>query len=464
MKRLFFLIVVLIATNTFAQTRVDSLKEAIDDHKMKLDGLDEKIANIVSDVEKLTKIKISGYIQSQFDYYDQESANYLKTANSIVPTGITNSFYIRRARLKATYEASNGIKFVLQPDFSTGNLALKDAYVVLNDRWLKTFSLWAGQFNRPNYEVEYSSSSREVLERSKLVKALYPGEREIGVKLEANPQQIPLKVQIAFLNGNFTGSEAKDVDNTKDLMARAVYSFKLQQQGIGIDFGVNGYYGKTRTKDSKYIQKSDLSIDSLGYAGQHLTRNWVGAELQVYWDFFGGLALKGEFITGQNVSLGSAQAPSITTKLDTSLTNYPGKTITNVATDGSFTVTTNTSSKVTMPGNNHLYQITTTKTVTKPNLVRNFSGYYIYLIKNIGKSHQFVVRWDNYKPNTMDADKISSYSDLTFNTLTLGWNYFFDENIRCTLGYEMPMNKTNNTTFKSDVLDNTISVRLQAKF
>ena len=53
------------------------------------------------------------------------------------------------------------------PTFHRETLALKDAYLVLNDRWTKAFSLTAGKFNRPNYEVEYSSSQRELPERSK---------------------------------------------------------------------------------------------------------------------------------------------------------------------------------------------------------------------------------------------------------------------------------------------------------
>ena len=94
----------------------------------------------------------------------------------------TNTFYIRRARIKFTYEPVDGVKFVLQPDFSTGNLTLKDAYAVVNIPKLKDVTLWAGQFNRPDYEVEYSSSQREVFERSRVIRAIYPGEREIGVK------------------------------------------------------------------------------------------------------------------------------------------------------------------------------------------------------------------------------------------------------------------------------------------
>ena len=70
-------------------------------------------------------------------------------------------------------------------------LQLKDAYAVVNIPKLKNWTLWAGQMNRPNYEVEYSSSSREVLERARVTTTIYPGEREIGAKLEYNGTKIP---------------------------------------------------------------------------------------------------------------------------------------------------------------------------------------------------------------------------------------------------------------------------------
>ena len=49
------------------------------------------------------------------------------------------------------------------------------------------------------------------------------------------------------------GTQAKDVDSKKDLMARLVYSVKLPAAGIGIDFGANGYYGGTRVKTNPFI-------------------------------------------------------------------------------------------------------------------------------------------------------------------------------------------------------------------
>ena len=131
----------------------DTLKENVSSLRDKISGVEERIATAEADLAKLTKIKLSGYIQAQYLHYE---------ASNVYPG---NVFMVRRARLKVQYEPVNGVVFVLQPDFVPGNITLKDAYVQLNDRWLKTFSLYAGKFNRPNYEVEYSSSSREVPER-----------------------------------------------------------------------------------------------------------------------------------------------------------------------------------------------------------------------------------------------------------------------------------------------------------
>jgi len=231
----------------YSQTqKSDSLAEVIDRHEGKLNALDERVLVNEADLGKLNKIKVSGYIQAQYELYGKD----LEKAN-----GYNNTFFIRRARLKFTYEMLDGVKFVLQPDFSTNALSLKDAYTVVNIPKLKDFTLWAGQMNRPNYEVEYSSSQREVLERSRVIRAIYPGEREIGVKLEYIGSTIPVKFQIMTMNGNFTGTQAKDVDSKKDLMGRVVYSIKLPNAGIGIDLGANGYFGGNLAKNNKYFRR-----------------------------------------------------------------------------------------------------------------------------------------------------------------------------------------------------------------
>ena len=99
--------------------------------------------------------------------------------------------------------------------------------------------------------------------------------------------------------------------------------------------------------------------------------------MQIFFDFLGGMSLKGEYIAGQC---------------------HPGDSKTN------------------------------------PYKTKNFSGYYIYLIKNIGKKNQFVARFDNYDPNTTLAGDEAG-KDVYYNTLTLAWQYYLNDNIRITLNY-----------------------------
>jgi hypothetical protein len=275
MKKLFAVIIfTLVSVYGYSQTQTtDSLKEVMEKHEGKINALDERVLVNESDLGKLNKIKISGYVQAQWEYYGKD----LEKTN-----GYSNTFYIRRARVKFTYEALDGVKLVLQPDFSTGNLSLKDAYAILNIPKLKDLTLWAGQMNRPNYEVEYSSGQREILERSRVIRSIYPGEREIGVKLEYNGSAIPLKIQLMAMNGNFTGTQAKDVDSKKDLMGRIVYSVKLPGAGVGIDFGINGYLGGNLAKTNPYVKYSNGMADSIN-VWSYLDKNWLGGEIQICW-------------------------------------------------------------------------------------------------------------------------------------------------------------------------------------
>ena len=398
---------VMVSIYGYSQTQtLDSLKEVIEIHEGKINALDERVLVNEADLGKLNKIKVSGYVQAQWESYgaDLEKSN-----------GYNNTFYIRRARIKFTYETTDGVKFVLQPDFSTGNLSLKDAYAVVNIPKLKNWTLWAGQINRPDYEVEYSSSQREVLERSRVVRTIYPGERGIGVKLEYFGTKIPLKFQLMAMNGNFTGTQAKDVDSQKDIMARLVYSIKIPGAGIGIDLGPNVYYGANLSKTNKYFKNSDGTLDSLKSAWKYLDKNWVGGEVQVFADVLGGMAIKGEYMAGINSAPSTVAATSTMAQMKAS-----------------------------------------------PSLYNNFSGYYIYFIKNIGPKNQFVAKYDYYDPNTkLSGD--NAVNRIYYKTWTLAWQYYLNDFIRISLNYEMPKNEINSSN-PTDKKDNTFGIRIQAKF
>jgi hypothetical protein len=475
---------------------IDTISQKVMTINDKVSGIEERITNAENDLYKMTKIKISGYIQAQWQNYE---------ASSVYPN---NFFSVRRARIKFQYEPVNGVVFVLQPDFMPGNITIKDAYAQVNEPWLKTFSLWAGKFNRPNYEVEYSSSNREVPERSRVIRAIYPDERAIGAKLEIHPPKIPLKFQLAVFNGNagiatpdINGTpviiQNADFDNHKDLMARLTYAFKLGKFG-GLTIGAHGYYGGMKANSTTVLNSNYSYKSTLDNIGKIVPNNWIGFEAQLYMDVLGGLALKGEYITGVNSNIGITTSSSTVTQ-------------SQLLKNDTLWLTT-----------------TTTKTSTNtPAITRNFSGWYVYLIKNIGKRNQIAVRYDWFNPNTkLSADSIgtnkysasttkttnditysgtgtviasnqqsivvnnsalkSGTSDVAYGTWTLSYSYFFSDNIKFMVGYEIPMNRksgyikadgsstlTSNYTvngvtssydYTSWVKANVLTVRVQVKF
>ncbi len=454
MKKLSLIALIFVSAFFFkANAQETTTNEKLTEVNDKVNGLTERLATAESDLSKLTKIKLSGYIQAQYQHFESKA---------VQPD---NYFSLRRVRVKFTYEAADGVKFVLCPDFSPGNLALKDAYVVLNDRWTKSFSLWMGKFNRPNYEVEYSSSQREVAERSMIIKTLYPGERAIGAKLEYNPVNVPFHAQLALLNGadgltinnsasaNLNSTENKDFDNYKDIMLRATYNLGLGSFG-GLDFGAHGYFGSLKSMALKTLSSDYTTIKDVKF-GDAVKRNWLGGEFQLYADVLGGMSIKGEYIAGKNASIGYSPV---------------------------------TASGVTTPG--------------VANFQNNFAGYYLYFIKNLGKKNQFAFRYDYYDPNTdisgkdvavkkftsADATTLKSRpsgkSDLAISTFSIALHHYFDDNLRISLNYDIVQNEkvgssglvTDDYTkadgtkvlkgldYNKVINQNLLTLRIQAKF
>lgn len=438
-----------------ANAQEATVNEKLTEVNDKVEGLIERLATDEADLSKLTKIKVSGYMQAQYQHFESLNAQP------------TNYLSLRRARLKFTYQAADGVKFLLQPDFLPGSVSLREAYVVLNDRWTKSFSLWMGKFNRPNYEVEYSSGQLENLERSLIIRTLYPGEYALGAKLEYNPENTPVHVQLALLNGNdgltiannagtnLNSNENKDFDNYKDIMIRATYNLSLGSFG-GLDFGASGYFGSLKSNALKTLSSDYTTIKDIN-VGDAVQRNWFGGEFQLFADLLGGMSLKGEYLAGKNASIGySPVAASGTTAAIPGVANFQN----------------------------------------------NFSGYYLYWIKNLGNKNQFSFRYDYYDPNTditgkdvtiakytsADAttlkNRVSGKSDLATTTFGFALHHYFDDNIRISLNYDIVNNEkvsaagllTENYTkadgtvvkngldYSKNVNNNVLTFRIQAKF
>jgi len=286
-------------------------------------------------------------------------------------------------------------------------------------------------------------------------------------------------------------------------MGRVTYALKLGKWG-GLTVGAHGYYGKIKANSLDVLNSDYTYNQTLTSVGKGVKKNWVGFEAQFYADVLGGLALKGEYIFGVNSTPGYNGSAKYTTS----------SSVFNSAKD-TLTLTT----------------LTTTTVNNAPAISRNFTGYYIYLVKNVGKRHQVAVRYDWYNPNTrLTADEIgttnaswdpkvtpvtkdnkttagsdpvvvtnaqtktvynntiikSGTSDIPYGTWTLAYTYYFDDNIKIMLGYEMPMNQkvgtvdangkgsvtssytvnnvTSNYDYSNVIKQNILTLRLQVKF
>lgn len=332
--------------------------------------LSESLTEVRNTVDLLSKLKVSGYLQAQF-VDDERSRNELAGAG----TRNLDQFSVRRARVKFTYQMTPSSRFVLQPDVTSSGVTLKDGYVEFTEPWTSwKHTLTAGQFNWPfGFEIMYSSSAREVAERSRVVRTLFPGERDRGVMLSGLGLGERLSYRVALVNGTGT-TQSFDANKRKDLVARLGYSFGP------LDVGASGYRG------------ADLVATSTSSTGREFARERYGIDVQ--WATpVPGLGLRGEYITGK-------QAPASGTARTAS---------------------------------------------------HDVDGWYFYAIQNLGTRHQFVVRFDQYDPDTDIAGN-------AIRTINPAYVFHWDAHSKVMASYEAI------ETQSSDPGDDVFTLRYQFSF
>ena len=164
-------------------------------------------------------------------------------------------------------------------------MTLKDGYVEFTEPWTTwKHTLTAGQFNWPfGFEIMYSSSSREVPERSRVVRTLFPGERDRGVMLSGLGMGERLSYRLAIVNGTGT-TQSFDFNKHKDIVGRLGYNFGP------LDVGGSVYRGE------------DLVATSTNARGRAFDKDRMGVDFQ-WVTPLPGLGIRGEYIKGK-------QAPS----------------------------------------------------------------------------------------------------------------------------------------------------------
>jgi len=437
--KLILLFISILTTQPLAlsqDTTTAATKDDISEVKGALNGMNETLLEMKTTVDALKKIKVSGYIQAQYQTAEGEGISTYEGGN--FPSGVRDRFQVRRGRLKVNYD-NDLTQYVLQIDVTQSGVGIKDAYASIKEPWVRAITLTGGVFDRPfGFEISYSSSSRETPERTRLFQTLFPGERELGAKIEVAPE----KGTMSYFNlklGLFNGvlNTANENDRNKDFIGRVGFQLPFEEENFSIDGGLSLYDGKV-TSNSKFVYSVDksakkYSVDSTASnVNGSYGRTYYGADIQLYYDLpsIGGLSVRGEYITGQQPGTSSSS----------SFYN-PGSTIT-------------------------------------PLYIRNFNGWYLLYIQNIGLSNQFVLKYDVYDPNTdIEANDIGASgsnltsADIKYSTLGLGWVYHWDANVKFTFYYDVVKNEKINSSaagslaaFTDDVKDNVFTVRMQYKF
>ena len=263
------------------QGRLDSLTEAFTEAKNTLDGL--------------SRMRFSGYVQPQF-VSDERSEDAL---TGPAATRNRDQFSVRRARVKFTYQFASTSRFVFQPDFGTnGTPTLKDAYVEYTEPWTTwRNTLTAGQFNWPfGFEIMYSSSNREMPERSTVVRTLFPNERDRGAMLSGFGFGDRFNYRIALVNGTGT-TQTFDFNSDKDIVGRVGGTFGP------LDLGASIYQG------TELVSLSGLT------AGREFDRNRAGIEFQ-WVTPLPGFGVRGEYIFGEQPPLPNAPATATSSDVD----------------------------------------------------------------------------------------------------------------------------------------------------
>lgn len=444
MKKLNLLAAALLAftANVFAQESINPI-----------DTLAAYVQKMNSSVNTLSKIKITGYIQAQ--YQKTDSMGIKSFSGGDFDSKTDNRFGVRRGRLKFAYNG-NLSTAVFQLEATEKGVSLKDAYLAFTEPWMQAFTITGGVFNRPfGFEVPYSSASLESPERARFNQTLFPGEEDLGASLtfqmpKASPWNF-IKIEAGLFTGNGINPE---FDKKKDFIGRIGIQKSIFNEQVKYGIGVSHYNGGVYqgTKTAYKIDKvsginvfSKVASDTT--VGEFQKRIYSGFDAQITFETAIGLTtLRGEYVYG----------------------TQPGQSKSTNSPTSDFT-------KVTAPA------------TVPETYVRKFNAGYAILTQSIARTpFTVVIKYDFYDPNTdIEGDEIgqsvvatgvkaTTEGDIKHTTLGVGLLWAISNNVRLTAYYDMVTNEKtknlkpdftkSNSNFSKDLKDNVFTLRLQYKF
>lgn len=397
---------------------------------------EQKISALETAVGKMGNLKISGYVQGQWQWAEQPGIAAFGDGGSFNST-TNNRFMIRRGRIKFTY--TQGImQAVIQPDFTEKGVGIKDVYINVTSK-SKVIGGQVGLFDRPfGYEISYSSSLRESPERSRVFLSLFPGERDMGAMAILKGKSGWLSnftLNAGLFNGNGIGAET---DSQKDFIGRLAYLKKFNSAQIGASVS---YYngGILSATNKRYTFK-----EGVGFVAQNVSagdfvsrRQYIGGGVQYLQQWGAGTTnIRAEVIGGRQPGIKGSNA---------------------------------------MPGGTSFAASKATDDV----YLRQFIGMYAILVQDIGHSkHSVVLKYDYYDPNTQvkgnEIGKLAGTgaADIAYSTFGVGYLFRWNQSIRLMAYYDMVYNeksdnmKTDNplTNYAGHIKQNVLTLRVQVKF
>jgi hypothetical protein len=390
--------------------------------------------------KKFDRIYFTGYIQPQFQVAQEKGIQSFNGGD--FGTHVNNRFMLRRGRLRLDYAHMNpqdqiSLYFVFQFDGSERGVFIRDFWGrIFENKW-QVFQLTTGMFARPfGYEVNLGSADRESPERGRMSQTLMKIERDLGAMVSFEPRQPNhplhyLKLDAGLFNGQGLNAGA-EYDSYKDFIARASWKPYPLSKTVVISGGLS-YFNGGLFQNTKYSYEiaSDANgkvfvVDSAAdNIGRKAPRRYYGADMQLKWKHkYGATELRMEYWRGtQTASAGTTETPAVL--------------------------------------------------LQEPYYIRRFDGAFVYLLQNIVDSHhQLGIKYDWYDPNTeVKGEEIGKAgnnvgaSNIKYTTVSAGYNYSINENVRLMFWYDFIKNESTSLAgYTGDVKDNVFTARLQFRF
>lgn len=393
-----------------------------------LEQLEQQVESHEKVIKQLKQFKVSGYVQTQFQYGEKNASLKVGGANSNTKESFSR-IGVRRGRIKFTYE--KGIAAgVFQLDITEKGIGLKDAYVSIKDPWAGSNIFKVGVFDRPfGYEVAYSSSRRESPERATVTTTLFPEERDLGAMLTLQaPKNSPwsiVKLDAAIIAGN---GIKPDIDNRKDFIGHLSFNKNFKEKTTlsgGVSCYLGGVYQGSSTVYTMNGSSFESSKDTSNY-GAFAKREYVGVDAQFATSTVLGMtSIYGEYLFG----------------------TQPGEKSSSKSPNYSSLPTGNT-------------------------YIRNFNGYYVTLVQDLGTLPlSLIAKYDYYDPNIkVSKNDIGLYGtgkgDIAYSNFGGGLMWRINSSLRLTAYYDKISNETssNLTGYTDDLSDNVFTLRLQYKY